>query len=757
MRYQLVSIACAVMSIGVGTPAFAGDDAERERVYDAYLDFDRLVVGGDVTPNWIGGGSSFWYAEGGPQDRVILKVDPVANEKRPLLDPARLQRALADALGAEPAGRGIPFDDLTFLTPTRIRFAVEGVSFALDLDSYRLTKLPSPSDFDFFEILPSEQERLTPQTFFKESFTSLGRTRQTERLSPDGKWFASMRDNNIVLRATIDGRIVPLTHDGSKTIFWDVETKKWNPWSPDGQRLAAFKVDTTGMLHIPSTQWLKPFEEAAEVMQIPAGGVLNRNELYIFNVQGGAPVHVDLGDTTDKYLIVLGWRADGSELIFARYDRLLTRIEIMAADARSGAARVVMTERSKTWLTNQHDSIWDSRTGFTLLPDSSGFLWRSERDGWANLYLYDMQGRLLRQLTKGHAPVTDVVAIDQARGLVYFQANGDANRPYDNHLYRVGLDGRGLRQLTDGEGIHTIRMAPTKDYFVDSYSSVANPPKSVLRKADGTFLQTLAEADISRLKAVGWVPPKEFVVKAADGVTDLWVTVNFPYDFDPAKKYPVVEDIYAGPQWTHRAMDFRHDKAFNRALAQRGFLTLTMDARGTPGRSKAFHDTVYRNWGQFEIADHAGAIKQLGQRYPYFDLDRVGITGGSWGGHFTVRALVQAPELYKTGVAEVPGLDSRAYTLYEVYLGMPADNKAVYDAADVIALAPRLKGDLLLTAGLNDTGTARDLFKLSDALVRAGIRHQTMVYPSIGHAYVGGPAAYNLNLKKDWFVEHLRP
>jgi len=196
---------------------------------------------------------------------------------------------------------------------------------------------------------------------------------------------------------------------------------------------------------------------------------------------------------------------------------------------------------------------------------------------------------------------------------------------------------------------------------------------------------------------------------------------------------------------------------FNRALAQHGFITLTLDGRGTPGRSKAFHDAVYRNWGQFEMADHAGAIKQLGERFSYFDLDRVGITGGSWGGHFSTRGLIQAPELYKAAFSEVPGYDSRAFTLYEVYMGMPADNKALYDAADVLALAPQVKGKLMITGGLNDTGTQKDLYKMSEGLIRAGIQHDTMTYPNSGHGYFGKSMTYNIELKKNWFIEQLKP
>jgi dipeptidyl aminopeptidase/acylaminoacyl peptidase len=401
-----------------------------------------------------------------------------------------------------------------------------------------------------------------------------------------------------------------------------------------------------------------------------------------------------------------------------------------------------------------------------MLPDGSGYLWRSERDGWAHLYHYDIDGKLVTQLTSGNFPVISATHIDLAGGWVYLQAHGEPERPYDNHLYRVPLAGGDLRRLTEGNGRHEIAFAPTRDFFLDTCSSVDTPPRTVLRSAAGELLQTLAEADISRLEQTGFVPSKEYVVKAADGETDLWVTLHFPYDFDASKKYPLIEHIYGGPQTTWRHMDFGAavippDAAdimnYPRALAQQGFLVLTMDGRGTPGRSKAFHDTVFRNWGNFEIADHSGAIRQLAERESFIDIDRVGVSGGSWGGHYTVRALAQAPDVYKFGIAELPGYDSRGFTLYEPYLGMPADNKALYDAADAIALAPMVQGKLLQTGATNDTGTASDFFRMSEALIRAGIQHDTMIYPNATHGFLGASGRYNNRLKTDWFKRHLNP
>src|SRR5690606_2103656 len=260
-----------------------------------------------------------------------------------------------------------------------------------------------------------------------------------------------------------------------------------------------------------------------------AGSNLYRSELFLVDIFSRQPEPVDLGDTTDQYIRILSWSPDNAELFLARYNRVMSRVEIQAVNALTREVRTALIEESPTFITNHHEAIWGAETGFTLLPDGSGFVWNSERSGWDHLYLYDLQGKLQRQLTSGEWPVKDVVRIDLQGGWVYFTCHSDQQRPYDTHLCRAGLDGKGFAQLTEGKGQHEPNISPSAEYFTDTWSSVDTPPRTELRAADGSRVRLLAEADISRLETVGWTPPKEYVVKAADGTTDLWVTVNFPY------------------------------------------------------------------------------------------------------------------------------------------------------------------------------------------------------------------------------------
>jgi len=754
-------VAATLVSLSSGSELRAQPSAAQEAVYHRYLDFGSLVQGGKVMPNWMPDGSSFWYADGTPNDRKILKVDPKTNNVTPLFDVARLRTALERELGHAPAGSGVPFEGLAFLGPNRVSFSVEGRSYELDLTSYALTKQLPPGAFSI-ETVISEAERATPGTFQRETLTSLGRRPYPESMSPDARYIASAADYNLALRATVDGHKIQVTTDGTDQVFWDLDTALWYPWSPDGRTLVALKHDTVRLPRLPTIEWLQPVETVSFVPTIPAGGKLYKSTLHLVDMYSMQPVAVDLGDTTDQYVRILSWTPDSSELFIARYNRVMSKVELQAVNRLTRTVRTVLTESSKTFLTNHHEAVWGPETGFTLLPDGSGFIWNSERTGWDHLYHYDLKGKLVRQLTSGEWPVKDVVRVDQKGGWVYFTGHGDQARPYDTHVYRVGLNGKGYAQITDGKGQHSANFSPLAEYFVDTFSTVDVPAKSILRRADGSAIRTLGEADITRLKEVGWTAPREYVVKAADGTTDLWATMFLPYDFDPNRRYPVVEYIYGGPQTTMRPMSFGEDAGdfyrpgnFNRALANLGFVVVVLDARGTPERSKAFHDVVYMSWGKNEIADHAVALRQLGKQLSFMDMDRVGIMGGSWGGHFTFRALTQEPALYKAGISQVPGYDPYRFVLYEVYMGMPQENPAAYGVADVFPLASKLEGKLLLVGGINDTGTQADLFKMSETLIRLGKQHEMMVYPNSSHGAMGKTGEFDMDVKKNFFIREL--
>jgi len=722
--------------------------AEREAMYYRYLEFPSYVKGGSITPHWMADGSSFWYAEGAPDNTVIWKVDPKANIKTPLFDIGRLQTALTPVLGHEPPYQGLPFAEFTFVDGgRRIEFSVEGKELILELDTYTIAIAPSLS--------AEEKKRLVPQV--SSDGSNWGNI--TELLSPDRRWFVGFADHNLYLRSTMDGRAEPLTRDGIEDYWWD---SRWAKWSPDNRRLAVYKIDYRGGRKIPLVHYLKPQEEVEWVLNAYFTQVERRyqSELFVLDIESKRQVRLDLPkkDTTFDYSLEPGWAADGGQLLFLR---LLARndknLVLMAANPVTGATREVLTDSWKIFV-NVNDWSLLQRV-FTWLADGKRFIWLSERDGWRHLYLYDLDGNLVRRLTEGSFPVVQVLAVDEKAGWIYFTAHGDPQRPYDTHVYRVNLEGKGFTQLTEATGRHDIQFSPSNQFFVDIHSTVARPPVVELRRADGALLQTLSKANIDALKDLMWKPPEEFVVKAADGKTDLYGVLYKPYDFDAKKQYPVIEVIYGGPFTSVVPKSFADYRAYYGqapALAQLGFITFLLDARGTPERGKEFQHMAYPNMGRHEIPDHVAALKQLAEKRPYMDLSRVGIVGQSRGGYFATRALLLYPDVYHVGVAS-----AGPYEADQIFPeGPPEEIKEAYEYASNLRHAGNLKGKLLLIHGTSDNVVpVSETMKMVDALIRTEKSFDLLLMPGQGHSLhrLPGSAPYWREAVRRYFQEHLKP
>lgn len=751
------------VALALAAAPLAAAEDNRQAVFEQYLDFAALVKGGSIEPNWLADGSSFWFADGGPVNRVIWRVDPADDVVEPLFDVPRLRAAIAEAIGHEPPYAGVPFETFQ-LTPdgaTAI-FALEGGRFSLDMATYKVEAQPAP------EATPAANVR--PGTFPRRGYFSLP-VPSPEVLSPDGKWYATLIDENVALRSAADGSIHALTADGTFDDAWDVEGTRlslgpggtisyvpFTSWSPDSLKLWATLTDRSKLPRKGELHYMETLERIVPRPFAVAGGHLDHVRPYILHVLSGERIAVEV-DTEDCYFVLLGWLPDASEALFARFSRDFKTVDVMAARAGDGSVRTLFTETAQTFVKIQHDVVSFGNAGFTALPDGSGFLWESTRDGWNHLYLYRNDGRLERQLTRGDYPVLEVQKVDQENGWVYFTAHGERPRVYDTHLYRVPLGGDAAQRLTEDEGQHAVRFSPSLAYFLDTHSSPGRAPRVDLRAADGSLVRTLSEADTSALESLGWTPTVEFSVKAADGETDLWGVMHRPYDFHPGKRYPVLEYLYAGPQIvaTDRSFSLGLSKTQNlpRAMAQLGYVVVTLDGRGTPERSKAFQDVIYRSWGKNEIADHAAAIRQLGERHSFMDLDRVGIWGHSWGGYYAFAALAQAPDLYRAAVSSAPGYNPYSSLLYEPYLDLPERAKSAYEFASPFRLAPQVKGRLMLVGGLADFATFPEFMRMSRALIDAGIDHDQVVLPEEGHGYTGVAEEYFIRKLAGFFARNV--
>lgn len=736
-----------------------GDDKRLKRFY-RFMDPAGLVVGGNITPRWMLDGASFWYPDGAPHDTVIVRADGESGEVAPLFDVAKTRKALAALLRRDPPYNGLPFDSVVEFGDGRYQFSFEGTDYLLSTNDYVIEAVGREPAVSHYMGALSRSLGVDPSDrrvsrSYRRPMWLMEPKLVTETPSLDSRWFASVKDGNVILRAPADDRTVPLTTDGTPDFAWDIEAPRsklsagmelgqhlLNPWSPDGNRLFAIKVDRRAVPDLPLIHYLKREEELCSIKIQRAGGPMDIAHPHVIDVLAKRARRFDLGDTEDQFFTLIGWLPDGLTVLFTRHSRDFKTVEVLAGNPVDGTVRILISESAETFVAIQHDVIYHGNNHVTVLPDGSGLIWRSSRSGWNHFYLYALDGTLVRALTQGEFPVIDVVVFDQAGAWVYFTAHHDQERPYDTHLCRVKLTGGEVQRLTRLDGHNVVSVSPLKRAFTVVNSRPDRPFRTDFYACDGKHLGIVKQADVSALEALGHVGSEEFTVTAADGKTVLWGVMHKPADFDPKKKYPVIDHLYGGPQVAMVAHHFGFGDdslaRLDRSLAQLGYIVISVDARGTPERSKAFQDVVYRNWGRHEIPDHVATLHELAQRHAFIDLNRVGVWGHSWGGYFTIRALAQAPEVFHVGVASAPGTDPYDLIIYEPYLDLPTRAKAAYDYANLYPGAGRITGKLLLLAGTSDPAIYSNTLEMTHYLIQAGVDHELVVLPEGYHAYLNG-------------------
>ncbi len=723
-----------VLATAMPTPMFAASP-KQEAVYQAMLNFRLLVKGGAIDPHWMKDGQSFWYTEGTSADRRFIKVDPSLNSTSPMFDVGRLRAALTTALGYEPREQGIPFDTLDSIANNDIiGFAIDGKYFRMDLTSYTIT--------------PSAQPSMPPQ--IAPAAPVLYQYGAREVPSPLGGWSATYKDYNIYLRSAADGRSVPITSDGTDKYHWSLRSFSW---SPNATQLFVGRVDWRRTPFVPIVHWLKPnVEDITYSPYPPPGGDPGTTELYLIDVMSKKVTPINAMVSPGDQLWPVGWRSDGSEVLFMRTDRDMKRLDLMAASSTTGRSRILVADRSDTFIER---IIPTTDNLFYPLTDGKHFIWRSERDGFSNLYVYDYSGQLQRKLTAQTGPVERIAAIDESEGWVYFLASGDRSRPYDVHLYRVSINGGAALRLTESTGVHAPQFSPNHRYFIDTRSTVDHAPVVDLKSANGKQMQELARADISELQRMGWRAPEEFRVKAADGKTDLYGVLYKPADFDSNGIYPIIDLEYPG-NFAHQAPrtfvgTWLGDEA--QALTQLGFIVFIVDGRGTTGRGKAFNDFTFRGLGSIEVPDQIATLDQLAATRAFMDRSRVGITGYSWGGWLAIRAMLTAPNIFKVAVAGAPVVDLLGV---EPYLGSPEKNAADYERVSNLPLADKLQGRLMMTTGTSDPGAPfGSVMRMANAFIKAGKHFDLIVFPEEEHQLSPAAMAYYTEARNRYFVEHL--
>jgi dipeptidyl-peptidase 4 len=452
------------------------------------------------------------------------------------------------------------------------------------------------------------------------------------------------------------------------------------------------------------------------------------------------------------------WSADASELAFVSSSRDHKRADLRIADAATGEVRDVLTEQVDTFFESGQ-----GRVNWRYLPASGEVLWFSRRDDWGHLYLYDARtGALKHRITTGPGNVAQVLRVDEEARAIYFVGVGqdEARDPYFRHFYRIGFDGTGLTLLTPEDADHTIDLSPSGRYLVDTYSTPVTPPVSVLRDLSGKVVVELEKADITQLVEAGWKPPMPFTVKARDGRTDLYGLMYRPTDFDPAKRYPIINHIYPGPQTgSVGSRSFSPSRGDTQAIAELGFIVVQIDGMGTPWRSRTFHEAYYGDMGDNTLPDQVAGMKELASRYPWIDLERAGIYGHSGGGFATAGAMFRYPDFFKVGVSQAGNHDNRIYEddwaeKWQGLLVRNPDGTTNYDDQANQNHAHNLKGKLLLAHGTMDTNVPPDSTLLVvDALIRANKDFDLIMFPNRGHGFGNEP--YMVRRRWDFFVKHL--
>lgn len=784
-----------------------------------------LVKSTTVRPNWIEHGDRFWYEWEDSDGKSFYLAEPGRAAKREIFDNDRIAAELTRITHDPWDGQHLPIRNIRFIDGNTLQFEVESSQDevaeddSMQEEQQQEEQKKSGKEKTKKKVFHFEYDVGTRTLRELEDYESPDRHPAWASVSPDTAWVVFGRAYNLWMMSwdeyqkILDARRgksgeeadsaemkveveeIQLTTDGEKDYSYSAEP--WGKkdeerekelekrqradiaWAPDASRFAMTRQDEreVGDLWVVHAVGNKRPQLESYKYDMPGEEHVTQTEMLVFDMQSRAIERIPSEEEddawkdqtmgvyrhptqrtfrTDDDLPITTWLSDRSdELYFYRASRDLHRIDVMVANPETGELRTVIEERLNTYQEQQQP--WRLSNG--------DLIWWSERDGWAHIYRQAPDGTVRARLTEGAWHVDQILGVDEGRGTVLFRANGreEGEDPYYMHTYRVGLDGRGLTLLDPGNYDHRATVAESNGYFVDTYSRVDTAPVSALFDARGRKVLDLEETDLSRLMDAGYRFPETYTVKAADGVTDLYGVMYKPYDFDPNKRYPIVEYVYPGPQTEAVAKSFSLT-AYEQGLAQFGFIVVSVGNRGGhPDRSKWYHNYGYGNLRDYGLADKKVTVEQLAQRYDFIDMSRVGIYGHSGGGFMSTAAMLVYPDFFKVAVSSSGNHTNDIYNRWwsETHHGV---KEVVSDSGDVSfeydidknpSLAANLKGHLLLTTGDVDNNVhPGNTYRMAEALIKANKRFDFFIFPGQRHGY-GNMGDYWFWLRAEYFVKHL--
>ena len=725
--------------------------ADFDRALGIQEKYSKLVVNLPEPPVWQDSAHVFVYrksVEGGHEFEV---VDPAASTKQPAFDHERLATALSTASGESYKAATLPFLRFRFVSGrSGIEFAIANKRWHCDLNAYTCTSSgplrPGTEDED------DEGYDDTPR--------SVNDPHRTEA-SPDGQWLAYVENYNVHVRSKDGKQTIDLSEDGSEGNYYAPDTIAW---SPDSKSLVAYRI-RPGYRRV--VRYVDPdppnqLQPAYSTMMYPKpGDVLSLQQPVLFDVTAKRETIIDNALFPHPYrLSEAKWWKDSRGFTFDYNQRGHQIFRVIEVDGHTGAARTLINEQSQTFINYEPlvDNQFDTGKIYRHdVDDGKEIIWASERDGWEHLYLLNGHtGEVENQITRGSWVVRAVNYIDDQKRQIWFEASGmnDGEDPYYVHAYRINFDGTGLTPLTPEKANHHVEFSSDGKYYVDLWSRIDLPPTLALfRTEDNQQVLELEKTDITKLTAAGWHPPEVFTTKGRDGVTDIWGLIYRPANFDAKKKYPVIEDIYAGPQGSFVPKSF---STRSEPLTQLGFVVVQIDGMGTNNRSKAFHDVAWHNLKDAGFPDRILWHKAVAAKYSWYDISRVGVFGTSAGGQSAMGALLFHPEFYKVAVSNSGCHDNRMDKIWwnEQWMGWPIGPQ--YSESSNVDNAWRLQGKLMLVVGLMDHNVdPSSTFQVADRLIKAHKTFDLLVVPEADHGTRGEWSRYTDRNLFDYFVRNL--
>lgn len=695
----------------------------------------KHVLYAGVVPHWVDQTSAFWYVRQTEKGKEYVKVDAASKKRTALFDQQKMASALTEKAGREINAYNLPLQNCRLnISLDTLRFQLDGKFWAYSIKNNRLLDegaIPSRGKERHWMEVDDEKEG-RPVT------------------SPDGKWTAFIKNDNVYVREVATGKEKQLSQDGTLSNYYS----SYIQWSPDSKSVVSCRIRPVEKRYVYYVE-SSPADQAQPKLHkqeyAKPGDELRFKVPCIFEVESGRRLIPSTELFSHQYeLSGPMWNADSKAITFEYNERGHKVYRVLEMSAVDGSVRTLIEEKEEKYV--NYPRIYRN-----YLSDGKRIIWSSERDNYNHLYLYDRAtGKPLNQITKGEWYVRGVQHVDEANEVIYFSANGmkKGEDPYLIHYYKINFDGSNLVELTPEEGMHQCWYSSDYKYLVDVYSKVDQAPIAVLRDAkNGKIRMQLDKADISALLANDWKAPEVFSAKGRDGKTDMWGVIYRPSNFDPSKKYPVIEYIYSGPGDQYVPKTFSSYNWWMTSLAELGFIVVQVDGMTTSFRSKEFEEVCYKNLKDAGLPDHIAWIKAAAQKYPYMDIDRVGIFGCSAGGQESTGALLFHPEFYKAAYSACGCHDNRMDKIWwnELWMGYPVDES--YSACSNVDNAHLLSRPLMLVVGeLDDNVDPASTMQVANALIKANKDFELVVIPGAHHTM---GEDFGEHKRYDFFVRHL--